>query len=131
MSFTALDSYGNTATSYGGPVTLSSTDTQAVFGSASVSLGIGSASVTLETVGTQSIKVKDSTTLSISGTSNLVTVTAGAASKLLVSASPTNLSAGQATSEKITAEDAYGNIVPGFSDTLTLSSSLAAPPSAA
>ncbi len=47
-----------------------------------------------------------------------------AVSNLVVSASPANLSAGGTTSLTITAEDALGNVLTGFSDSVTLADSL-------
>ena len=125
MSFTALDSFGNAVTSYTGPVTFSSTDAKAVFGTpSSFTNGVASDSVTLETVGTQTVKVKDSTTLSISGTSNIVTVSAAAASQVVVGNAPSTLAAGGAETVSITVEDAFGNVISSDNDKVTLSDSL-------
>ena len=55
---------------------------------------------------------------------DLVLTFVGPPSDLLVSASPTGLTAGSTTSLTITAEDAYGDVVTTFSDTVTLTDSL-------
>ena len=59
----------------------------------------------------------------MNGSSGDVTVGAGAASQLIVAASPTSLSAGQATSVTVTAEDAFGNVATTFNDSVSLTDS--------
>ena len=126
ISFTAEDAYGN-VDQHGGPVTFSSTDAKALFGSPSFNLGVGTASVTLETAGTQTVKVKDSTTLSISGTSNIVTVSAATASQLLVNPATSSITAGGSEVVSLTAEDTFGNVA-ADSDKVTLSDALGGTP---
>jgi hypothetical protein len=57
---TALDSYGNVATSYAGPVTLSSTDAAATFPTTgSFSNGVASFGVAFQSIGAQTVTVAD------------------------------------------------------------------------
>ena len=123
VSITAEDQYNNVVTSFGDSVTLSDSLGGANFNSASFTGGIATVTSTLDKAGTQTITASDSAA-TMSGTSGSVTVTPAAASKLLVSAAPSSLTAGSTTSVSITAEDQYNNVVTGFSDSVTLSDSL-------
>ena len=72
---------------------------------------------TLKTAGTQSIAVADTTTASLSGTDGGITVKPGAASRFLIRA-PSSVSAGVPFSLTITVQDAYGNVVTGYTGTI-------------
>lgn len=75
---TAKDSFGNTATGYSGEVAVSSSDGSAVLPASGVlSSGLGTFSVTLVTVGEQSISATDTIASSITGTQTGITVIAG------------------------------------------------------
>jgi|WetSurMetagenome_2_1015567.scaffolds.fasta_scaffold218351_2 hypothetical protein len=75
---TAHDSCGNVVTSYSGTVDFSSTDSQANFpASTAMTSGRGKFSVTLSTVGTQTVTVSDSVNHGIAGTSNQISVGSG------------------------------------------------------
>jgi sugar lactone lactonase YvrE len=74
---TAYDNAGNQATAYAGYVALTSTDPAATLPAPfSLSSGQGTAGVTFNTVGMQTVTAKDSATGLITGTSASITVTA-------------------------------------------------------
>jgi sugar lactone lactonase YvrE len=74
---TAYDNAGNQATAYAGYVALTSTDSAATLPAPfSLSSGQGTAGVTFNTVGMQTVTAKDSATGLITGTSASITVTA-------------------------------------------------------
>jgi hypothetical protein len=75
---TAYDNAGNQATAYAGYVVLTSTDPAATLPAPfSLSSGQGTASVTFNTAGMQTVTATDSATGLITGTSASITVTAG------------------------------------------------------
>ena len=75
FTVTALSASGQTATSYSGTVHFTSTDGQAVLPANSTLVnGTGTFSVTMKTVGSQTITSTDSVTASITGTSNSIDV---------------------------------------------------------
>ncbi len=83
---TALDASGSTATGYTGTVHFTSSDGQAVLpANATLTNGVGTFSVTLETAGNQTVTATDTTTSSITGTSNTIAVAAAAATHFSVS----------------------------------------------
>lgn len=125
LTITAEDSVGNVASTFTDTVTLADSSTGATFGSVSFSSGAATASATLDTAGSQTITATDTTTGTVTaGTSSAISVSPAAAAKLHVSASSTGLTAGQSTNVTITGEDAYGNVVTGFSANIALSGSL-------
>jgi hypothetical protein len=68
FTVTALDNYGNTATSYAGTVTFSSSDPHALLpGNSPLTNGFGTFGATFETVGTQSLTATDTVNNSITG----------------------------------------------------------------
>jgi hypothetical protein len=115
VTATAEDASGYTVTGYAGPVTVTSTDGQAVLppvsGSVTFTAGVATFSATLKTAGNQSITVADTST-GASG-SAAVTVTAAALSQLGFVQQPTNTTVGTAINPAVTValEDAYGNVV--------------------
>ena len=80
VTVTAYDAYGNVATGYTGTISFSSSDAQALlpsgFSFIAADAGTHTFSVTLETVGTQSITATDTATSSITGTESGITVRA-------------------------------------------------------
>jgi CSLREA domain-containing protein len=79
FTVTAKDPFGNTATGYTGAVALTSSDSQAAFTPAGYTFTAGDAGMhtfsgTLNTAGTQSITVTDTTTASITGTQSGIVV---------------------------------------------------------
>jgi RHS repeat-associated protein len=123
LTVTARDSYGNVATGYRGTVSFSSTDPQAVLPAAtaftSTDAGARSFSITLKTVGTQSITATDAT---LSSTQSNISVVASTASLLVVSGIANPIQAGTPASVTVEAKDSYGNRVPGYLGTVSFSS---------
>jgi hypothetical protein len=78
-------------------------------------------SATLKTAGTQSITVSDTTMSSLTGTEGGIRVNPAAASKFVLAA-PASVRAGVPFSLTVTVEDAYGNVVTGYSGTVHFSS---------
>jgi hypothetical protein len=77
FTVTAQDQFNNTATGYAGTVHFTSSDGQAVLpANSTLTNGTGTFSATLKTVGNQTITATDTTTSSITGTSNTIAVSA-------------------------------------------------------
>jgi hypothetical protein len=126
VTVTAKDGNGNVATWYTGTVVFSSSDGQAVLPATytftAADKGVHTFSAILKTAGTQSITVKDTATVALSGSEGGITVKPAAASKFLISA-PASVHSGVAFSLTITVQDAYGNVVTGYTGTIHFSSS--------
>jgi hypothetical protein len=123
---TAQDLYGNTVTGFTDIVAFSSSDGQAILPSnytfQSADAGIHNFSATLKTAGTQSLTVKDTTNPGVtSSTRSGITVVPAAASQFLIRA-PSSVSAGVPFSLTIMIQDAYGNVVTGYTGTIHLTS---------
>lgn len=134
-TITAVDSWGNTTTSYTGSKTsMSFTGPSSSPGgkapaypsSVTFNAGVGSASITLYDAQTTTLTAKQS--FSTSGTSASFTVAPAAAAALSV-ANPGTQSAGTQFSATISAIDAYGNVQPEYagSKALTFSEPDASP----
>jgi hypothetical protein len=122
FTVTALDQFNNTATGYGGQVHFTSSDGQAVLpANSTLASGTGSFSATLKTAGSQTLTATDTVTGSITGASS-VSVTAGAATHFLVSA-PSSATGGTPFNFTVTAQDAGGNTVAGYSGTVHFTTS--------
>jgi hypothetical protein len=130
LTVTALDAYGNTATSYTGTVHFTTTDGLAslpadyTFTSGSGSdNGVHAFSVTLKTAGTRSVTATDKATSTITGSQSNITVNAAAAASLVVAGFPSSTTAGVSHSLGVTAFDAYGNVATGYTGTVHFTSS--------
>ncbi|GAA0717424.1 choice-of-anchor Q domain-containing protein [Dokdonella soli] len=124
FTVTAKDSSGNTATGYTGTVHFTSSDGSAVLpANATLSSGVGTFSATLKTAGTQSLTATDTVTASITGKQTGIVVNAAAASVLAVSGYPSPITAGTSNTFSVTATDAYGNTVTGYTGTVHFTSS--------
>jgi VCBS repeat protein len=120
FSVTARDPYGNVATGYSGTIHFSSSDAKASLpADTTLSQGTGVFSATLKTAGTQSISATDGT---LTGTDAGIIVNPAAASQFIISA-PASVTAGVAFSITVTVEDAYGNVVTGYTGTIHFTSS--------
>jgi hypothetical protein len=122
FSFTvaAEDVYNNTATSYAGTVTFSSSDSLAtVPGPSTLNAGVGSFSATLGTLGAQTLTATDV----ITGTSGTITVNRPPATHFAFSGAPASNTAGTVFSFTVTAEDQFNNTVVNFTGTVQFSSS--------
>jgi hypothetical protein len=110
-------------TTYTGTVHFTSSDSAAVLPTDTVLIGgVGTFTATLKTAGTQSITVTDTATAGVTGSEAYITVNPAAASKFLITA-PSSVTAGAAFSLTLTVEDAYGNVVTGYTGTVQFSSS--------
>jgi hypothetical protein len=125
FTVTAQDFFGNTATGYTGTVHFSSSDPKAQlpddYTFTAGDNGTHTFSATLFTVGIQSITAKD-TVGSFSGTQSGIEVTPAATSAFVVSGYPSPTKVGEFHDFTVTAVDAYGNVTPGYTGTVTFSS---------
>ncbi|HZZ80139.1 MAG TPA: hypothetical protein VFE62_16615, partial [Gemmataceae bacterium] len=114
----AQDIFGNTADSYSGTVTFSSSDTRLstlLPADATLIDGVGTFSATLTSAGTRSITARDTLNGTITGTKN-ITVVGAAATNLSISV-PQNAIAGTPFTVTVTGKDEFGN---GANTTLDL-----------
>ena len=120
----AEDAYGNEVSSFGGLVSLSSSDPQATglpSGFTNFSSPAETFSIAFKTAGTQTITADDLSATVVSFSSP-VTITAGAFDKFgFIGLS--GGAAGIVQSVTVEAEDTYGNLVSSFSDVVNFSSS--------
>jgi hypothetical protein len=125
FTVTARDPYGNVATAYTGTVHFTSSDSKASLPAnytfTASDAGMHTFSASLKTAGTQSITATDPTTPSLMGTDVDITVKPAVASRFLISA-PSSVTAGATFSLTVTVEDAYGNVVTGYTGTIHFSS---------
>jgi hypothetical protein len=125
FTVTLEDPYGNIASGYRGTVHLTSSDGKALLPAnytfTATDAGVHIFSATLKTAGTQSITATDTTTGSLIGTDTGIMVKPAAASKFILTG-PATVSAGVAFSLTVTALDAYGNVVTGYTGTIHFSS---------
>jgi hypothetical protein len=123
VTVTAYDAYGNVATGYTGTVQFTSSDGQAVLpADSTLSSGTGTFSVTLVTVGSQSINVTDTVNSSING-SLAVTVDPNVATQLVVTSSSGVQTAGVPFTILVRAVDAYGNTATSYLGTVVFTTS--------
>ena len=78
-------------------------------------------SATLKTAGTQSITAADTLASALTASEGAITVNAAAASKFIISA-PSTVTHGVPFSLTLTVEDAFGNVVTGYTGTVHFSS---------
>ena len=125
LKVTALDAYGNVATTYGGKATLTASDGQSVspstvsFASSTATPGVATVTAVLDKVDTLTLSA---TAGSVKGTSNKITVNPAAAASFLLNAQNA-VTAGTGFSLKVTALDAYGNVATGYNGKATLTAS--------
>jgi hypothetical protein len=121
LTVTLRDAYGNIASGYTGTVHFSSSDVRAVLPAnytfTAADAGAHTFSATLKTAGTQSITAADTVTPVLTGTEAGILVNAAAASQFIISA-PSSVTAGVPFSLTLTVEDAYGNVVTGYTGTV-------------
>jgi N-acetylneuraminic acid mutarotase len=110
---TALDANNLTATGYTGTIHFTSTDSAASLPmDATLTNGTGTFTVTMGTLGGQTIAVSDTASPGITGVSSIITVTP-AATRFVLSA-PDHVTAGAPFVATITAEDANGNTASAY-----------------
>ncbi len=123
VTVTALDAFNNTATGYSGTVHFTSSDGQAVLpANSTLTNGVGTFNVTLQTAGNQTITATDTVTSTITGTSAAIAVSAATATHFSVTA-PATATAGSAFSFTVTALDAFNNTASGYTGTVHFTSS--------
>ena len=122
ITVTAVDTMGNTVSSYSGTVHFTSSDGHAVLpGDSTLNSGTGTFSVTLNTSGGQTISVSDKASHSINGSSNVI-YASGPATHFSVSA--TNLAATRSNLVLyVVALDASNNNSTGYTGTVKITSS--------
>ena len=125
MTVTAIDGYGNVATTFTGTVTFTSNDAQAVLPADYTFTG-GDAGVhtftnayTLKTAGSRTVTA---TSGAVTGTSAGVTVNPALPAATLTATAPSPATAGTGLAVTVTAKDAYGNIATGYTGTVSLTS---------
>jgi len=126
FTVTAKDPYGNTATGYTGIVAFTSSDSLAVLpGHATLTSGVGTFSATFNTVGTQSLTATDTVSSSITGsqTGIVVSLPATVVTEFLVTGFSTSVTAGQAGTITVTAENSLGQTVTSYTGTVYFTSS--------
>jgi hypothetical protein len=125
FTVTLRDTYGNIAAGYTGTVHFTSSDAKVVLPAnytfTAADGGVHTFSATLKTAGTQSITATDTTTSNLTSTEGGIEVNAAAASKFVLVA-PASVNPGAPFSLTVTVEDAYGNVVVGYSGTIHFSS---------
>ena len=123
FTVTALDEFNNTADGYTGTVQFTSTDPLATMPlDSTLTNGQGVFNIALKQVGPQTVTATDSTTLSIDGTSNTITVAAAAAANFSVVATPSSVTAGNNVSVTVTARDAFNNTATSYTGTVEFTS---------
>jgi hypothetical protein len=125
FTVTLKDSYGNIASDYTGTVHFTSSDTKASlpvnYTFTAADAGMHTFGATLKTAGTQSITAADTVNPALISTESGIRVNAAAASKFIISA-PSSVSPGVTFSLTLTVEDAFGNVVNGYTGTVHFSS---------
>ncbi len=130
ITVTALNANNNTATGYLGTIHFTTSDQGAgalvpadyTFTPADHGTHTFTNGVTLVTAGSQTLTATDTSNSTINGAAT-VSVTAAAASKLLVAGFPSPTGVGSAGNFTVTAQDPYGNIATGYTGTVAFSSS--------
>ena len=121
ITVNATDVYGNVAVSYAGTVHFTSTDSQATLpANSTLTNGSGAFSVTLKTLGVQTITASDTVTASLKGSSAVKVVT-NAATHILVTGPASTLTR-QTFQLTVTAFDAAENTSVGYAGTVHFTS---------
>jgi hypothetical protein len=120
------DPFGNVATGYTGTVHFSSSDVQAILPAdytfTSADAGTRTFTVTLKTAGTQFLTVQDSGNNAFTSTQSGIVVSSAAVVGFAVTNFPAT-TAGVAHTFAVAAHDAFGNVVTGYTGTVTFRSS--------
>jgi len=123
VTVAAEDTYGNPTPSYTGTVKFASSDTKATLpGNSTLTNGTQAFSVTLVTLGPETITATDTVTASLKGTSGTINVVTNAATHLGVTG-PTSSLARQTIQLTVTAMDAANNTSTGYAGTVHFTSS--------
>jgi hypothetical protein len=126
FTVTALNADGSVNTGYTGTVHFTSSDPQAVLPAnytfTAADQGTHTFTATLKTAGGQMLAATDTETYGVSGSEWGIAVQPAAATKFVFSA-PASATIGVAFSVTLTVQDAYGNVVTGYTGTVHFSSS--------
>jgi hypothetical protein len=124
---TALDIYGNAAAGYTGTVHFSSSDAQAVLPAdytfTPADGGAHSFFIKLETAGTQSLAVTETSNPAFASSQPGIVVVPATPTTWLVNGLPATSTAGAAVTFTLTAMDPYGNVATNFTGAVHFSSS--------
>jgi len=121
FTVTALDSSNVVVPNYAGTVQFASSDGQALLpGNSPITNGTGTFPATLKTAGPQTVTATD--TNSLSGTSNLISVSPAAASHLSVSPAISTASTGTPFNFTVTAFDSFSNSATTYAGTVHFTS---------
>ncbi len=124
IQITAEDVNGNTAAGYTGTVHFSSSDSAAVLpANATLTNGVGTFSVTLNTAGSQTVSATDTVSSGLTGTSSAVSVTVASGATHFVIVASRSATAGKSFAFTVTAESASGSTAIGYNGTVQFSSS--------
>jgi hypothetical protein len=129
FTVTATDGHGHVVTDYTGTVHFTSGDSKAGlpqdYTFVAADHGTHTFSATFNTTGTQSLAVNDKATATITGNQAGIVVNpaAAVATKLVIAGYPTPATEGTAATFTVTAEDATGHVVPGYTGTIHFTSS--------
>ncbi len=125
FTVTAKDSFGNTVPGYLGTVAFSTTALKAVLPASytftSVDAGSHVFSAIMRSAGPQTITITDTINSSISA-SQSTTVNPATTNHLIISRFPSKTVAGVTQTFRVTAQDAFGNTTPSFTDPVTFGS---------
>jgi hypothetical protein len=127
FTVTALDAYGNIATSYTKTIHFTSNDVQAILPAdytfTTADQGAHTFTATFLSSGTRFVTATDTASPSVTGVSPHVSALAGPLNHLQFSSMPFAWSAGTPQSFRIIAADVYGNGVPSYAGTVHFTSS--------
>src|SRR5262249_38704724 len=116
VTVTALDIYGNRATSYTGTIHVSSSDPKASlpadFTLTAASGGTVTFLATLKTAGTQSFSVTDTVNPAFASTQTGIVVVPGGVAVFVFSGVAPSTTAGSGLTFTLTAQDGFGNVTP-------------------
>ena len=125
VTISALNSLNATATSYAGTVSFNSSDSAAVLPTTGqLSGGVGTFSVTFETLGSQTLTATDTVTSGIAGFSNPITVSAASPVRhFLITGVPSSALPATPFTFTVEALDSSNNLVTSYNGSLKFTSS--------
>jgi hypothetical protein len=125
FTVTLRDAFGNVASGYTGTVTFSSSDPIATLPAnytfTAADAGVHTFTAALKRAGTQFILVTDTAVPTLAGSESGIVVTPAAVSQFAISG-PSSATKGVGFKITVSAEDAFGNVVPSYRGTVHLSS---------
>ena len=129
FTVSAEDASNEVVSGYTDPVAITSSDTAASLpASSALTDGTGTFTITLNTVGDQTITATDTTTSTITGASAAIDVTTSTTVTHLVVTAPTSATADTSFTFTVDAENASDAVVPGYADEVAFTSTAAAEP---